>query len=145
MVQRLADTFRPRQPQIITVTAGRHPQNEGKILRSVNGGRNWSPVNIPVTTPTDWNNVQVSQRERNGQRYYYAAGVRSGNRYALAGLRGELVCAPLELWRFTDRRLGWTKLAGPTLVQPQSNLPQGGCVENVDIAPSPTVPADFTS
>ncbi|HEV2765541.1 MAG TPA: hypothetical protein VGV38_21335 [Pyrinomonadaceae bacterium] len=131
--------FDPDNPRIITVTAGRHPQNDGKILRSVNGGETWRPANIPVRQ-IDWNNVQVSLRD-GGRRYYYAVGVRSaGHKYSLAGLRGDWGCGGLELWRSPDSGESWTRLNGPPVAPSLSYPKLSPCVENVDVAPSPTSP-----
>lgn len=124
--------FDPDDPRIITVTAGRHPQNRGKVLRSADGGLTWSRTLTVAGMRLDWGNVQAGQKDSAGRRYYYAVGVLSGNKYARRGVRHEpLQCAPGELWRSANRGSTWVRLAGP---------PAGACMEIMDVAPSASAP-----
>ncbi len=124
--------FDPDDPNIITVTAGRHPQNKGIVFRSANGGKSWSRVLTAAGSNIDWSNVQVSAKTDTGQRYYYAIGVLSGNGFRTRTIRRESgSCTAGEIWRSTNRGLNWTKLSGRDA---------GTCIEGMDVAPSSSAP-----
>jgi hypothetical protein len=76
--------FDPDDPNVIVVTAGRHPHGIRSLMyRSEDGGRRWDIVPVAPGTRVDWTDVQVSKEYAPGKRYYYAAGVRAGNELVL--------------------------------------------------------------
>lgn len=124
--------FDPDHPDIITVTAGRHPHEKGKMLRSEDGGATWANVNVAPGEQLDWTDVQVSQKGADGRRYYYATSVRAGNDVDLTGFRHDAAwCDAAGVWRSEDRGRHWIRLAVKVA---------GDCVANVDVAPSPSAP-----
>jgi photosystem II stability/assembly factor-like uncharacterized protein len=112
--------FDPDNPRIITVTAGRHPQNRGAVFRSDDGGVSWSRKLAAAGDIIDWGNVQASAPNARGERSYYAVGV------------SPTTCTPGEIWHSPNRGDTWTALNMPTLA--------GNCMNNMDIATSPSDP-----
>lgn len=110
----------PENPNVITLTAGRHPFEWGKVLRSADGGNTWQTILPTPTLPVDadWCDAEYGARLPNGKRYYYAVGH--------AQDRG-------AIYRSADNGAPgtWQKLPSPLTALTQSSL---------DVATSPTSP-----
>jgi photosystem II stability/assembly factor-like uncharacterized protein len=123
--------FDPDDPQIITVTAGRHPYGGGLMYRSEDGGLSWERVSDAADDRTDWRNVEVGVANAQGKRYYYAVGVSSRTD----------TCSPGEIRISKDNGKQWKPLPGlPLPGKPADEQPMGECLKNIDVAPSATDP-----
>jgi len=115
----------PEDPNIVTVATGRGSGGEF-VWRSTNGGEDnpdgtssWTPVILDENgdpVDADWSDLEISAKESNGTRYYYAVGHSTGG----------------EFWRSSDRGATWTRMNRPIAVNFFYN-----CLE---IAASPTAP-----